>query len=85
MPYEMNFLQLLEKVTNGSTSVINKTGTKITFKPGIIDCADGLLVEHSCSLERSITYWAEPVCILAMFGKADLWVDLTGNTDDEID
>jgi len=85
LPYEMNFLQLLEKVTNGSTSVINKTGTKITFRPGIIDCADGLLVEHDCSLERSITFWAEPVCILAMFGKADLWVDFTGNTDDEID
>lgn len=31
VPYELNFLQIIEKVTNGSTSVINKTGTKITF------------------------------------------------------
>jgi RNA 3'-terminal phosphate cyclase-like protein len=73
---------MLEKITNGSTSVINKTGTKLTFRPGIIDSADGTLVEHECSLERSITYWAEPACILALFGKSDLMIDFTGNTDD---
>lgn len=85
LPYEVNLLQLLEKLTNGTTSIINKTGTKVTFRPGIIDCNEGLLIEHACSLERSMTYWIEPACILGLFGKADLWMDLTGNTDDHLD
>jgi RNA 3'-terminal phosphate cyclase-like protein len=66
--YEVNFLQLLEKLTNGSTSVISKTGTKITFRPGITDCADGLLAEHERFLEQSITFRAVPARILAIFG-----------------
>jgi RNA 3'-terminal phosphate cyclase-like protein len=44
--YEIDLLKLLEKVTNGTTSVINKTGTKLSFRPGIIDCADGMQVTH---------------------------------------
>jgi RNA 3'-terminal phosphate cyclase-like protein len=75
-------LKLIEKVTNGTTSIINKTGTKLVFRPGIIDCADGLLVNHQCSLERSMTYYLEFVCVLAIFGKTDLWLELEGNTDD---
>jgi RNA 3'-terminal phosphate cyclase-like protein len=85
LPYEINLLKLFEKVTNGTTSIINKTGTQLNFKPGIIDCNDGLLVEHECSLERGMTYWVEPICILGLFGKADQWIELSGNTDDEID
>ena len=32
-----------------------------------------------------MTYWLEPICILGLFGKADQWIELTGNTDDHID
>lgn len=78
-------LKLLEKITNGSTSIINKTGTKLTFRPGIIDSADGLLVTHDCNLERSMTYYLEVVCVIAIFGKTDLWLEMTGNTDDHLD
>lgn len=78
-------LKLIEKVTNGTTSIINKTGTKLTFRPGIIDCAEGMLVEHVCNLERSMTYYLEIICVLAIFGKTDLWLDLEGNTDDQLD
>jgi len=85
LAYEIDLLKLLEKITNGTTSVINKTGTKLNFKPGIIDCADGLQVEHECSLERSITYYLEVVSVIAIFGKTDLWLELTGNTDDHLD
>ena len=84
-PFEMSLLKLLEKVTNGTQVVINKTGTKLTFRPGIIDCNEGLQVQHECDLERSMTYYLEVVCVLTIFGKTDLWLELTGNTDDHID
>lgn len=84
-PEEINLLKLLEKVTNGTVAVIGKTGTQLIFRPGIIDANEGLLVEHDCSLERSVTYWAEPMCILALFAKTDLWLELRGNTDDLLD
>jgi RNA 3'-terminal phosphate cyclase-like protein len=82
---ELSLLKLLEKVTNGSQTIINKTGTQLMFKPGIIDSNDGLLVEHDCCLERSLTYYVEPLCMLGLFGKCDLWVELKGNTDDIVD
>ena len=61
---------------------ISKTGTRLIFKPGIIDANDGMDVQHDCSLERSITYYLEVICILGVFGKTELSVSLTGNTDD---
>jgi len=80
--YEIDLLKLIEKVTNGTTSVINKTGTKLQFRPGIIDCEDGMQVTHQCHLARSMTYYLEVVCVLAIFGKTDLWLEMHGNTDD---
>jgi RNA 3'-terminal phosphate cyclase len=32
-----------------------------------------------------MTYYLEVVCVLAIFGKTDLWLELTGNTDDFLD
>ena len=32
-----------------------------------------------------MTYYLEVVCVLAIFGKTDLWLELSGNTDDHID
>jgi RNA 3'-terminal phosphate cyclase-like protein len=81
----MNLLKLLEKVTNGSNVNINKTGTRLIFRPGMIDCNEGLPIEHDCHLERSITYYLEVVLPLAIFGKTILNLTLTGNTDDSLD
>jgi RNA 3'-terminal phosphate cyclase-like protein len=72
LPSEINLLELIQKVTNGSNVNINKTGTKLIFKPGIIDCNEGMPIEHDCNLERNITYYLEVVCILAIFGKSQL-------------
>ena len=85
MPYEVNLLQLIEKVTNGCQVSISKTGTRLNFKPGIIDTNEGVEVEHECSLERSITYYLEVICILGVFGKTQLSLTLNGNTDDYVD
>lgn len=32
-----------------------------------------------------MTYYLEVVCVLAIFGKTDLWLEMQGNTDDHID
>ena len=83
--YEVNLINLIEKVTNGCQVNISKTGTKLIFKPGIIDCNEGLNVEHSCDLGRNISYYLEVICLLAIFGKTEMNITLHGNTDDTID
>jgi RNA 3'-terminal phosphate cyclase-like protein len=43
--YEVSFLRLLDKITNGSTIEINSTGTQVRFKPGILLGGEH---EHDC-------------------------------------
>ena len=81
----MSLLKLLEKVTNGSVVNINKTGTRLIFRPGMIDCNEGMPVEHDCHLDRNITYFLEAVIPLGVFGKTLLNLTLKGNTDDNLD
>ena len=83
--FEMNLLKLLEKVTNGCQVNINKTGTRLIFRPGMIDCNEGMPIEHDCHLSRNITYYLEVAVPIALFGKTTLNMTLTGNTDDNID
>ena len=83
--FEMSLLKLIEKVTNGSVVNINKTGTRLIFRPGMIDCNEGLPVEHDCNLARNITYYLEAVVPIVIFGKTMLNLQLNGNTDDNVD
>lgn len=83
--YEMSLIRLIEKVTNGCQVNINKTGTRLIFRPGMIDCNEGLPIEHECNLNRNITYYLEAIVPLAVFGKTTLNLTLTGNTDDSLD
>lgn len=78
-------LKLIEKVTNGTEVNINKTGTRLILKPGIIDSGEGAPIEHHCDLKRSMTYYLECVCLLGVYGKQALNLTLHGNTDDSID
>ncbi|KAI8343410.1 RNA 3'-terminal phosphate cyclase [Chlamydoabsidia padenii] len=80
--YENKFLQLLEKVTNGSTFEISYTGTSILYKPGAIM---GGRIEHDCGTERSISYFLEPLLVLAPFSKKPFVLTLEGITTDHID
>lgn len=64
---------------------ISKTGTRLIFHPGILDSNEGLLVEHDCDLTRNISYYLEVVCPLAVFGKSEMNLLLSGNTDDLTD
>ena len=85
LSYEVDMLKLIEKITNGTEINISKTGTRLIFKPGIIDSREGLLIQHKCDLGRSITYYLEIACFLGIFGKTAMNLELEGNTDDEMD
>ncbi|KAJ4457691.1 putative 18S rRNA biogenesis protein [Paratrimastix pyriformis] len=75
--YETNFLQLMEKFTNGCQIQINTTGTVLTYRPGVID---GGSFEHQCNNARGIGYYLEALLVLAPFGKKPFRGKLLGIT-----
>jgi len=80
--YEVNFLRLLEKVTNGTTIEVSYTGTAVVFKPGVIV---GGRITHDCALSRAIGYYLEPMVLLAPFSKLFFVLTLNGITNDDTD
>eukprot|EP01084_Bolivina_argentea_P056409 103245_1 len=66
--YELSFLRMLDKLTNGSLIEINETGTKIRYKPGSLIGTSSILYFNCCT-SRSIVYWIEPLLILLLFSK----------------
>lgn len=49
--YEVSLIRLFDKISNGSEININKSGTAVMFKPGILH---GGVIHHDCNLERGI-------------------------------
>lgn len=49
--YEVSLIRLFDKVSNGSEININKSGTAVMFKPGILH---GGVIHHDCNVERGI-------------------------------
>ena len=81
--FEASFLRLLEKVVNGCEIVINETGTGIRYRPGII--TGGADLSHDCGTSRGISYFLQPLLVLAPFAKAPLSITLKGITNSEQD
>jgi hypothetical protein len=79
--YEANFLRLLDKITNGSKFEINATGTALNFKPGVLI---GGSFEHECNNERGISYYLEPLLVLAPFAKRPMTIKLKGVTANSV-
>lgn len=77
--YEVSFLRLLEKMTEGTRVEISYTGTSVLFHPGTL--AGGTFT-HQCPLDRSVGWYLEPLLGLAPFGKKDLVLTLKGITTD---
>jgi len=75
--FETNFLQLLEKFTNGCQVVINPTGTSVMYRPGVIE---GGQFQHQCALSRGIGYFLEALLVLAPFSKRPFRAKLLGVT-----
>lgn len=78
--FEVSFLRLLEKITNGCLVKIHPTGTKLSYKPGMLVGGRGLV--HNCGTSRAIGYFLEPLIILGLFGKTPLSITLKGVTND---
>lgn len=78
--YEVSFLRLMEKVSDGCVVEINETGTKLRYKPGVL--TGGKQLVHDCGLTRSVGYFLEPLIVLGLFGKKPLSITLKGITND---
>uniref|UniRef100_A0A0M3IES2 RNA 3'-terminal phosphate cyclase-like protein n=1 Tax=Ascaris lumbricoides TaxID=6252 RepID=A0A0M3IES2_ASCLU len=76
--FETKLLSLFEKVTNGTQIEINQTGSRVRFVPGIIQ---GGSVSLDCGNSRCISYFLEPLLMLAPFCKRPLSARLTGVTN----
>ncbi|KAL0011893.1 hypothetical protein SO802_007001 [Lithocarpus litseifolius] len=83
-PHEISFLRLLEKLCDDCSLIINETGTKLKYQPGTIMGGTHDLV-HDCALTRSISYYLEPLLVLALFSKKPLTITLRGITNDSKD
>ncbi|CAK9820768.1 Probable RNA 3'-terminal phosphate cyclase-like protein [Anthophora plagiata] len=80
--YEVSFVRLLDKITNGSRIELNETGTSLYYSPGLLNGGE---LEHDCSLQRGIGYYLEGIIILAPFCKNAVDVKLRGITNNTKD
>jgi RNA 3'-terminal phosphate cyclase-like protein len=83
--YEISFLKLVERITNGTKIDISKTGTILKFFPGTITNNYGDNFEFQCDNGRSVSYYLEGILPIAMFGKETLECTLTGVTNSNND
>lgn len=80
--YEVSFVRLLERFTNGSVIDISYTGTSLQYRPGQIT---GGVIKHDCKGGRSIGYFLEPLLQLAAYAKSPVNLTLNGITTDNLD
>lgn len=78
--YEVSLLKLVDKLTNGSSIVINETGTAVTFEPGQLV---GGKISHDCATSRSVVYYLEVAAALAPLCKDPVVLQLKGCTHDD--
>uniref|UniRef100_A0A914GYI1 RNA 3'-terminal phosphate cyclase-like protein n=1 Tax=Globodera rostochiensis TaxID=31243 RepID=A0A914GYI1_GLORO len=76
--FERTFLSMIKKVTNGTEIKTNKNGTELTFRPGIIQGGE---LEIDCDVQRCVSYFLEPLILIAPFCKKPLDVHFTGVTN----
>jgi len=81
--FESCFLRLVEKLTNGCQIKINSTGTKVSYKPGVL--LGGAFLKHDCGKARGVGYFLEGLLPLALFSKEPVTITLTGITNHELD
>lgn len=72
-------IRLIECITNGTKVDINRTGTELSFVPGVLH---GHKVKpQKCALNRCLSYYVEPLLYLAPFCKWDVDITLDGLTN----
>ncbi|CAD6587071.1 MAG: hypothetical protein CYPHOPRED_003775 [Cyphobasidiales sp. Tagirdzhanova-0007] len=80
--YEVSFLRLIERLSNGTLVEISYTGTEIYVKPGLMA---GGTIQHTCPDSRAVGWFLEPILVLGLFGKTDLKLTLKGITTNNRD
>jgi len=75
MDYEVNFLRLVDTLTNGTQLIINETGTKFRMRPGL--GLGGRRLKHTCVPSRGVGYLIEAVIPLLLFSKTMLPSEIT--------
>lgn len=73
--YEVSFLRLVDKISNGSRVKINETGTSLKFTPGVL--IGGSDITHECPTSRAAGYFLEPLLIMGPFAKKPMNLLLT--------
>jgi RNA 3'-terminal phosphate cyclase-like protein len=81
--YEVSFLRLVDKLTNGTKVDISEDGTAVRFTPGVVK--GGRRLAHECATSRGIGYYAEPTLALGLFAKKPIELTLRGVTNDDAD
>lgn len=76
---------MISLISNGCKVMISKQGDSLKFQPGMIINNDKRSLSFECGVSRSISYYLEWICVLALFGKTDLDIVFTGITNDDID
>lgn len=80
--FEVNFLRLIERITNGTLVEISYTGTEVYLRPGMII---GGKISHECPTSRGVGWFLEPLLVLGLFGKQPLNITLKGITSNTRD
>jgi RNA 3'-terminal phosphate cyclase-like protein len=84
--FEIKYLELISKLTNGTSVDINQTGTVLRFTPGVIVNNGGLeTIIHECGTERCLSYFLEGILPLVIFGKNKLSLMLRGVSNNILD
>lgn len=78
--YEVSFVRLLDKLSNGSKFKISETGTEVSLIPGTLA---GGTITHVCHQSRPLSYYLEPVLLLAPFCKKPLRLGLQGRIQND--
>ena len=78
--YELNLLELVEKISSGTK--VQHSKSKLQFTPGTLIGGE---ITHDCNAARSISYYLEVLLPLAPFCKRPIQAILNGITNDQID
>ena len=86
-PHEISFCRLLDAITNGSEFVFSETGTQLLYRPGLIkgssagygaNAGGDIRHELPATIERGVSWFLLPLCMLAPFSVANVNVRFTG-------
>lgn len=80
--FEISFLRLIEKLSDGCKIQINETGTSIKLAPGMI-CGGSII--HDCGTAKGIGWFIEGILPLLFLGREMSFITFYGMTNDAYD